>query len=121
MEEYKTLEAYLSTHPGYDDRYKQLQNIIEATLAIRKECGCPELYQESDPCMGASQARKWWDMNKDALVKQEIEAKQKRKLQNKGIALHLPQKEEVLQKQEPSKTCSLQKATYETHVHTPSS
>jgi Zn-dependent protease with chaperone function len=61
LEEYKTLEAYLSTHLGHDDRYKQLQNIMEATLAIRKECGCPELYQDSDPCMGASQARKWWE------------------------------------------------------------
>ena len=95
-EDFKTLDAYISTHPGHDDRYKQLQAIMESTLALTAECGCPELDEAKDPCVWANQERKWWDENMGNLIKQEIEAKQNRQLKNKGITLHLPQlKEEI--------------------------
>ena len=63
---------------------------MESTLAIRAECGCPELDEEKDPCMRANQERKWWNENMENLIKQEIKVKQNRQSKNKGIVLHLP-------------------------------
>eukprot|EP00092_Neocalanus_flemingeri_P009821 GFUD01010583.1.p1 GENE.GFUD01010583.1~~GFUD01010583.1.p1 ORF type:complete len:457 (-),score=103.11 GFUD01010583.1:147-1517(-) len=87
---YRTLELYLSTHPADDTRHKQLQESMKEALAIRQECRCPHLDSDYDPCKLVDQMREWWDDNKDALIKDTIEAKQSRRLRNTGVPLAIP-------------------------------
>ena len=94
LEEYKTLESFLSTHPAHGERQTKLETMMESAMAVRKDCSCPPLGPGPDPRALATQAREWWEQNREASIREQIEKKQIRQLKNKGIPLFFEQLEE---------------------------